>query len=87
MSQHTAEQALLSSYLLDSTLASVDDLNVRLVEPASYDDVFQLAEQHGLTVYDAAYLSVAVQEGIPLATLDQKLARAAEALGVELFGS
>ena len=43
-------------------LASLNDLNVRLSEPASYDDVLSLAQEHGLTVYDAAYLNLAIQE-------------------------
>ena len=66
-------------------LVSLDDLNVRLSEPVSYDEVFFLAQKHGLTVYDAAYLNVAMQERLPLASLDRQLVRAAEAVGVELF--
>src|SRR5882724_11999363 len=37
-------------------LSSLKDLSIRLTDPVSYDDVFQLAERHCLTVYDAAYL-------------------------------
>ena len=54
-------------------LVSLNDLNVRLSEPASYDNVFSLAQEHGLTVYDAAYLDLAIQEGLPLASLDGSL--------------
>jgi predicted nucleic acid-binding protein len=39
----------------DEFLASLNDMDVRLCDPASYEDVFHLAEQHDLTVYDAAY--------------------------------
>lgn len=66
-------------------LISLNDLNVRISEPASYDDVFSLAQKHGLTVYDAAYLDIAMQEGLPLASLDRQLIRAAETVGVSLF--
>jgi predicted nucleic acid-binding protein len=66
-------------------LLSLNELNVRLTEPESYDDVFSLAQQHGLTVYDAAYLDLAIQERLPLASLDRQLVRAAQAVGVELF--
>jgi predicted nucleic acid-binding protein len=66
-------------------LASLNELNVRLSEPASYDNVFSLAQERGLTVYDAAYLSIAMQEGLPLASLDRQLVRAAETAGVQLF--
>ena len=44
-----------------------------------------LAERHSLTVYDAAYLELAVREGLALATLDGELQRAAQAVGVELL--
>jgi predicted nucleic acid-binding protein len=66
-------------------LVSLNDLNVRLSEPASYDEVFSLAQEHGLTVYDAAYLDVAMQERLPLASLDGQLVRAAQRVGVPLF--
>lgn len=45
-----------------------------------------LAIQHRLSVYDAAYLELAVRRSLPLATLDSALARAARAAGVEVFG-
>jgi len=45
-----------------------------------------LAERHGLTVYDAAYLEVALRHGLPLATLDQDLRAAARAENVQLLG-
>lgn len=43
-----------------------------------------LAQVHGLTAYDAAYLRVALLAGEPLATLDRQLIHAAEAVGVEI---
>lgn len=45
-----------------------------------------LAHQHQLTVYDAAYLELAVRRALPLATLDKALARAARAEGIEVIG-
>ena len=45
-----------------------------------------LAQAHGLTVYDAAYLELALRLDAPLATLDQDLARAARAANVTLYG-
>ena len=41
---------------------------------------------HGLTAYDAAYLALAQERGLPLATLDQELAQAARREGVALLG-
>jgi predicted nucleic acid-binding protein len=43
-----------------------------------------LAEQHGLTSYDAAYLSLAQRNRLPLATLDDDLRKAAAIAGVPL---
>jgi predicted nucleic acid-binding protein len=44
----------------------------------------QLAERHRLTVYEAAYLELAQRRGLPLASLDNELRAAAEAVGVAL---
>ena len=49
------------------------------------DQVLSIARQHSLTVYDAAYLELAVRRGLPLATLDDPLRRAAAAAGVTLI--
>ena len=66
-------------------LVSLNELKVRLTEPTSYDDVFSLAQERGLTVYDAAYLNLAMHERLPLASLDRQLLRAAQAAGIQLF--
>ena len=44
-----------------------------------------IAESHDLTAYDAAYLELAMRLGLPLATLDRKLATAAGKVGVPLL--
>lgn len=44
----------------------------------------ELARRHRLTLYDAAYLELAVRLRVPLATFDATLARAAGAEGVAL---
>lgn len=48
--------------------------------------VMGLARRHGLTVYDAAYLELAMRRKCALATLDGALERAARAEGVALIG-
>ena len=45
-----------------------------------------VSTQYGLTVYDAAYLELSGRTGLPLATLDADLRKAALAAGVELLG-
>lgn len=47
-------------------------------------EILALAGLYGLTAYDAAYLELAMREGLPLATLDEDLRRAAKAAGVKL---
>ena len=43
-----------------------------------------LAESHGLTVYDAAYLELSLRKGLPLASLDEPLRKAMRQAGGEL---
>lgn len=51
--------------------------------PSSLETLL-LARRHRLTVYDAAYLALAVEERAPLATLDRALEAAARAEGVKI---
>jgi predicted nucleic acid-binding protein len=44
-----------------------------------------LGRERGLSAYDAAYLHLALQEGLPLATRDRGLRTAARAAGVPVF--
>jgi predicted nucleic acid-binding protein len=49
------------------------------------NDTAALARQYGLTIYDAAYLELAMRRGAALATTDRDLAKAAKAAGVAVF--
>ena len=49
-------------------------------------ELMRLARTHMLTVYDAAYLELAQRNGVPLATLDDALIRAAGSEGVPILG-
>ena len=51
----------------------------------AFGDLVPLAQEHGITSYDAAYLELALRRDAPLATFDAGLARAARAAGVELL--
>jgi predicted nucleic acid-binding protein len=48
-------------------------------------DTPALARQYGLTIYDAAYLELAMRKGAALATTDHALVKAAKAAGVAVF--
>jgi predicted nucleic acid-binding protein len=40
---------------------------------------------HRVSAYDASYLEVAMRRGLPLATQDERLIRAADAAGIEIL--
>jgi predicted nucleic acid-binding protein len=50
-------------------------------------DTIALARQYGLTIYDAAYLELAMRRGASLATNDLALANAAASAGVTLISA
>ncbi|MBI3188253.1 MAG: type II toxin-antitoxin system VapC family toxin [Gammaproteobacteria bacterium] len=45
----------------------------------------QLARRYNLSAYDASYLELALRLGIPIATLDEDLQKAAKKAGVKKF--
>jgi predicted nucleic acid-binding protein len=47
-------------------------------------DILNLARAHNFSSYDASYLDLAMKKGLPLATLDKKLRKAAKSVNVEL---
>ncbi|WP_297484171.1 type II toxin-antitoxin system VapC family toxin [Ferrovum sp.] len=50
-------------------------------------DTLNLARRYKLSSYDAAYLELALRTGLPLATLDADLVKAATTAGVPIFGT
>ena len=48
-------------------------------------DTLQLARRYKLSAYDASYLELALRQGMPLATLDEDLLKAAKKAGVKRF--
>ena len=52
----------------------------------AFTDTLQLARRYKLSAYDASYLELAIRRGIPLATLDEDLQKAAKKAGVKRFG-
>lgn len=49
------------------------------------NNVLPIAQQFGLSAYDAAYLELALRQGAMLATLDERLATAARRAKVRIF--
>jgi len=60
-----------------AALNLVQELPLRLDGQADSDTTLQLARAHKLTIYDAAYLELAVRRHLPLVTFDTALAEAA----------
>ncbi len=60
----------------------IDEVSPR----ARQSTVLDLARTYGLTVYDATYLELALRRAATLATFDRKLAEAARAAGLRVFG-
>jgi len=67
-------------------LRNISRLAITIDRTPSEPGVLTLARRHRLTVYDAAYLELALREVLPMATLDETLASAARAEGVSLVG-
>jgi predicted nucleic acid-binding protein len=68
-------------------LADLARLRIGLDRDADDEMVLGLARTHQLTVYDAAYLELAVRMDAPLAMVDRRLAAAARAAKVPLVGT
>lgn len=59
---------------------------VMAIDPGrAFDHILPVARQQSLSGYDAAYLELALRQGLPLATLDEQLRRAAKTTGVVLL--
>jgi len=55
------------------------------IDPPDTKRLASLALAHGLTVYDAAYLAMALDRGLPLASLDDNLVKAARKTGIKVL--
>lgn len=73
----------------DATLADLAQLPIQVdgeTDRQAWAATLRLAERHHLTLYDAAYLELALRRNLPLATLDEDLRRAARAEKVRVLG-
>jgi predicted nucleic acid-binding protein len=81
-----ARRGRLSEAEVVPSLMRLRRLPLEAVDMAAGGDagVVALATRHRLTAYDAAYLVLAQNRALPLATADRALRRAADAEGLEL---
>jgi predicted nucleic acid-binding protein len=66
---------------LENLPIAVDTLTANQV----FGHTISLAKAYRLSSYDAAYLELALREGVPLATLDKDLLKAARRSDVEIY--
>lgn len=79
----------ISRDFLDQTLADLALLNIRIddeTDSMAWIATLGLADRFGLTLYDAAYLELALRRNLLLATYDAALFQAASVAGTLLFG-
>ena len=71
---------------LAEIMASLQALPIAIEpqDPEALRDLWQLALKHQLTVYDAAYLELALRLALPIATRDAALKRAMLACDVKI---
>lgn len=81
-------RALVTEARSSAFLEMLDGVDI-VVDAATFfhalSDTLQLARRYRLSVYDASYLELAMRLGVPLATLDQDLQKAAKKAGVKRF--
>jgi predicted nucleic acid-binding protein len=66
-------------------LQAIGQFSIDIDSPDDDTSTMNLSRKHRLTVYDAAYLALAIRERLPLATLDKYLQEAAQSAGVALL--
>ena len=79
----------LSIYAVKQALDFIATLPINRDEETTsraWGSTLALAERLGLSLYDAAHLDLAKRRGLPLATLDEALRKAAAAEGIVLLG-
>jgi len=69
-----------------SFLKGIRRFEISIDRDPDEDSILVLARRHRLTVYDAAYLELAIRENVSISTLDAALARAARAEGIRIIG-
>ena len=79
---------LLTTAAIEHFIAQLELLPI-YVDPLTANHALgrtlSLASAYKLSSYDAAYLELAIREGLPLATLDKDLRRAATKAGVAIY--
>ncbi|HEC11865.1 MAG TPA: PIN domain-containing protein [Acidiferrobacteraceae bacterium] len=78
----------ISASEVEQFITQLENLPIR-VDPftshQSFNRTLALSRIHKLSSYDGAYLELAIREGLPLATLDKNLTKAAKRVDVGIY--
>ncbi len=66
-------------------LRSLAQISIRIADTGDGQAVLRLARTHQLSVYDSAYLDLAIRENLPLGTLDSGLSKAASTENIQVL--
>lgn len=81
-------KALVTEARSGAFLEMLEEIEIE-VDAATFahalSDTLQLARRYKLSAYNASYLELALRTGLPLATLDEDLQKAAKKAGVKKF--
>lgn len=75
---------------VDRTLADLEELTIALdgeTDARAWTDTRRLSREEGLTLYDAAYLELALRSNGPLASADSALIGAARRRGLDVLAA
>jgi len=73
---------------IEGFIAQLESLPIHvdsLTSHQAFSRTLALGRAYKLSSYDAAYLELAIRKGVPLATLDRFLVKAADKVGVEIY--
>ena len=87
--QYSVRRKRIDRLFADECLIQLSRLNILIdseTDEHAWGETRRLAIKHGLTVYDAAYLELAIRRGLPLASCDGELIAAAKKVGVGVVG-
>ena len=77
----TASERTQALTRLSGLALTIDDVDARV----AFDRTSTLAARYGLSVYDAAYLEVALRRTLPIASRDETLLSSAERAGAKVI--
>jgi len=87
--QMAVRRSRIDAAFRDAAITQLQALMINIdteTDTHAWTDTLHLAERHKLTLYDSAYLELALRLGLPLATLDRELRTAGNALGIAMRG-